>query len=147
MVGIRRVLVGVIIAVGLVGCATHARRANLEDDRTPAAAVGDEVGAMAGRWQGAVTETGAFYYQGTLPVDLTIAPDWTWTGTIGTAPAAGTATMRGSRLVLEGAADTVLGEDPVHFDLTGDDTRRWGQTLARFGGREARASVSLERTG
>jgi hypothetical protein len=86
-------------------------------------------------------------YQGTLPVDMTLRPDGTWSGTIGNAEARGTASMRGRRLVLGGTARSSTGHvDPLHLALTGDESRRWGATLGRFAGREERASVSLEKT-
>lgn len=104
--------------------------------------------SLAGRWQGALTETGAFYYSGYAPLDLVIEPDGTWTGTIGKAQARGTARMKGDRLVLTGSARGADGhEDPVHATLAGDDARRWGETLGRFGGRQERASIALKKVG
>jgi hypothetical protein len=109
--------------------------------------VSDQLRSLVGRWQGTLAETGAFYYQGTLPVDVTIRPDGTWSGTIGNAEATGTASMQGRRLVLSGTARSSTGhEAPVYLALTGDESRRWGATLGRFAGREERASVSLEKT-
>ena len=35
--------------------------------------------------------------------------------------------------------------DPVYLILSGDDARRWGETLGRFGGRQERASVGLKK--
>jgi hypothetical protein len=138
---------GVVLLVGsLVGCASHASRTAGDAD-SPSASVSDQLRSLAGRWQGVMAETGAFYYQGLLRLDLTVHPDGTWSGTIGNARAGGTASMRGNRLVLSGTARSSTGQqDPVYFALTGDDAQRWGETLGRFGGREERASVSLEKT-
>jgi hypothetical protein len=84
-------------------------------------------------------------YLGRIPLDLRIAEDGTWRGTIGPARAAGRAYARGDDVILEGTAIASGGkEDPVYFRLTGDDARRWGTTLATFPGREpAHAEVSL----
>jgi hypothetical protein len=82
-------------------------------------------------------------YQGTLPVDMILRPDGTWSGTIGNAEARGTASMRGRRRVLGGTARSSTGHvDPLHLALS----RRWGATLGRFAGREERASVPREKT-
>ena len=72
-----------------------------------------------------------------MPLDLTLNPAGTWTGTIGDAKAWGRAEgpaagARGHRALGDGH------EDPVCLSLIGDDTRRSGETLARFGGREER---------
>jgi hypothetical protein len=134
------------LALSLVGCAGHTSRTASDAD-SPSASVSDQLRSLVGRWQGTLAETGAFYYQGTLPVDVTLRPDGTWGGTIGNAKATGTASMQGRRLVLSGTARSSTGhEDPVYLALTGDESRRWGATLGRFAGREERASVSLEKT-
>jgi hypothetical protein len=81
-----------------------------------------------------------------VPLDVTLNADGTWTGTIGGAKASGTAQLKGRALVLTGTARSGTGhEDPVYLSLTGDGTRRWGETLARFGDRAERASVSLRK--
>jgi hypothetical protein len=100
---------------------------------------------VAGHWRGTLTETGGWYYLGRIPLDLRIAEDGTWKGTIGTARAAGRASVRGDDVILAGTAIAPGDkEDPVYFRLTGDDARRWGTTLATFPGREpAHAEVSL----
>ena len=93
-----------------------------------------------------MSETAGSLVSGSSPVDLTIAPDGTWRGTIARAPASGEARLRGRRLILDGtvAPPNALAR-PVHFDLTGDSTRRWGETVATFKGREDRASVARSR--
>jgi hypothetical protein len=50
--------------------------------------------------------------------------------------------------VLSGTAHPPTGpEEPVYLRLTGDDTRRWGQTRRDFTGGDTHASVSLRRAG
>jgi hypothetical protein len=84
--------------------------------------------------------------QGSGGMDLTIAPDGTWAGTIGPNQASGVARRPGTRLLLTGTLRRAGGhEDPVYMDLVGDDTRRWGETHAFFGDRETIAGASLRR--
>jgi hypothetical protein len=136
-----------VVALALVcaatGCARVSDRAATLD--APSASIPD-VSSVAGHWQGVVSETAGSLVTGSSPIDLTIAPDGTWRGTIAKAPATGRARLRGDRLVLEG---TAAGPDgparPVYLDLTGNDTRRWGETVATFGGRDDRATVALRR--
>ena len=142
-----RGLAGAVLTMLLAGCAGHAARSS-GDLGSPAASVGDEMRPLAGRWQGALTETGGFYYSGYAPLDLVIDPDGTWTGTIGKARAQGTARMKRDRLVLTGSARGADGhEDPVYATLAGDEARRWSETLGRFGGRQERASIALRKVG
>jgi len=136
-----------VVALALVcaanGCARVSDRAATLD--SPSAAIPD-LSAVAGHWQGVVSETAGSKVSGSSPIDVTIAPDGTWRGTIAKAPATGRARVRGDRLVLEGAAAPPDGPArPVYLDLTGDDTRRWGETVANFGGRDDRATVALKR--
>jgi hypothetical protein len=138
-------LAGAALIMMLAGCAGHAARSS-GDLGSPSASVGDEVRPFAGRWQGALTETGGFYYAGYAPLDLVLESDGTWTGTIGKARAQGTARMNGDRLVLRGSSRGADGhEDPVYATLAGDDARRWAETLGRFGGRQERASIALKK--
>ena len=87
------------------------------------------------------------YKQGSAAIDLTIAPDGTWTGTIGPDQASGVARWHGKRLLLTGTLQRAGGryEEPVYLDLVGDDTRRWSETHAFFGERESPASASLRK--
>jgi hypothetical protein len=135
-----------ITAISLVGCAgLRARTAG--SDTAPAASIPAEpITALAGHWQGVVSETAGWYYQGSKPVDIVLNGDGTWTGTIGKARASGMARMNGRRLVLSGTTWSPLGQpEAFHLSLTGDDSRRWAQTLTLFDEREAPASVSLHR--
>jgi hypothetical protein len=116
------------------------------DGASPSAAIPDRRESLSGRWRGTIDETAGWFHQGLTPVDLTIAPDGNWTGTIGKARAAGTAEGRGRHLILRGTARSAQDEDVVDLRLTGDDARRWGETVADFGGRLERASVSLKKT-
>jgi hypothetical protein len=113
----------------------------------PSAAIPDRLEPLSGHWQGTIDETAGWFHQGSMAVDLTIARDGTWTGTIGKTPAAGTAEVRGRHLILRGTARSAQEEDAVYLRLTGDDARRWGETVADFGGRPERASVALKKTG
>jgi hypothetical protein len=111
----------------------------------PSAAIAD-VSGLAGHWQGTLYETAGSLVSGSVPIELTIEPDGTWRGTIAKVPASGQAHLRGRRLVLDGtAADPSGPARPVYLDLAGDGTRRWGETVATFGGRDDRASVALKR--
>ena len=142
---VRGLLVGAL-ASALVACAGPASRT--AGDATSAAAASDQLRALAGRWQGGLSEIAGWYYQGYVPLDLTLGQDGTWTGTIGGARAAGTAELAGRLLVLRGTARSGEGqEEPVYLALIGDGTRRWGETVARFGTRQERANVSLRKTG
>jgi hypothetical protein len=116
------------------------------DGASPSAAVPDRLASLSGRWRGTIDETAGWFHQGSTPVDLTIAPDGTWTGTLGKARAAGRAEVRGRHLILRGTARSAQDEDVVYLRVTGDDARRWGETVADFGGRVERASVSLKKT-
>jgi hypothetical protein len=141
----RITLVVVVFAGLLAGCGSlSALRGG--DSTHLSASIGDKLEPLAGHWQGLFSATGGWYYQGTVPLDPTIKPDGTWTGTIGGAKASGTAKLKGRNLVLEGTARSATGhEHPVYLSLTGDEARRWGATMARFGEREEHASVSLRK--
>jgi len=140
-----KAMTGVVLALACAasGCARVSDRA--ETLNAPSASIPD-LSPVAGHWQGVVSETAGSLVSGSSPIDVTIAPDGTWRGTIAKAPATGRARVRGDRLVLEG---TVAAPDgpahPVYLDLRGDDTRRWGETVATFGGRDDRATVALRR--
>jgi hypothetical protein len=136
----------VTVALVVAGCA-GVQRLIAGDDVTPAASVGAGMETLAGHWQGSIWETGAHLYQGSTELDVRIADDGRWSGTVGKARAEGTArlTERG-RLVLSGTAHEAGGHAaPVYLSLTGDESRRWGGTAAVFAGREANAQVSLQR--
>ncbi|HXH81467.1 MAG TPA: hypothetical protein VNN07_00910 [Candidatus Tectomicrobia bacterium] len=86
-------------AVTLAGCGAATRTAG-SDEVMPAALV--EQQDVAGRWTGTITETGAGFVQGQLPLDIRIAEDGTWSGTIGAAQASGVVRGAGDDIVLEG---------------------------------------------
>jgi hypothetical protein len=135
------VLVALVLAAG--GCAGMARSSSTAD--APSASIADASG-LAGHWQGTVSETAGSLVSSSAPIDLTIAPDGTWRGSIAKAPASGQARLRGGRLLLEGTAAEPDGPArPVYFDLAGDRTRRWGEAVATFSGRDDRATVALRR--
>jgi hypothetical protein len=137
----RRLIITLALALAAGGCAGMSHTAGDQ----PSAAIPD-VSRLAGHWQGTVYETAGSLVTSSSPIDLTIAPDGTWHGTIAKAPASGRAHLRKGRLLLEGTAAEPDGPvRPVHFDLTGDGSRRWGETMATFGGRDGRASVALKR--
>jgi hypothetical protein len=134
----------IMLAVLAAGCATSTRFG--DDDVS--AAVTERVQSLAGHWQGVIGETAGFYTQGSTPLDLKITPDGTWSGTIGKARASGTARFKGRDLVLSGTAHPATGGDePVYLRLTGDETRRWGETRRDFSGGDTHANVSLRKTG
>ena len=136
----RNSMVTAVLAVVLAGCA-HASAGSAGVQPEPSASIAES--SLAGHWQGTAWETGAHLIQGAAPIDVRLADDGTWRGTIGKAQASGTVRTRGDRVVLDGVAVTPDGTQPVYFDLKGDDQRRWGETVTSFG----RASVTLTRTG
>jgi hypothetical protein len=138
-----RIALAIVVFAGtLAGCTSLS--ALRGDDSPLSASIGDRLEPLAGHWQGMFSETGGWYYQGTVPLDVTINLDGTWTGAIGGSNASGTAKLKGRNVVLEGTARSATGhEEPVYLSLTGDDARRWGAALARFGEWEEPASVSL----
>ena len=135
-----------LAAASLAGCAGHPVAGSSD---APAASVPSEGPALAGHWRGSLWENHAppIYKQGSAAIDLTIAPDGTWTGTIGPDQAFGTARGHGKRLMLTGMLKRDGGryEEPVYLDLVGDGTRRWAETHAFFGERESPASASLRK--
>jgi hypothetical protein len=142
---VRISIIVLALATVLAGCGGRTS-APIDETASPSAAIPDRLAPLSGHWQGRIDETAGWFHQGSLPVDLTIIPDGTWTGTIGKARASGTAEVRGRHLILRGTARSAQDEDAVYLRLTGDDARRWGETVADFGGRPERASVSLKRT-
>ena len=134
----------ILLAAALTGCGS-----SLVAREDLASALPDpRVQGLAGHWTGVIVETAGWYRQGRTPLDLSIAPDGTWHGTVGKAQASGIARMRGQQLVLSGTARSATGdEDPVFLRLKGDDATRWGETTADFPGGDTHASVSLRRAG
>jgi len=140
----RNPMLAVLLAIVLAGCAhASARSAGVQPE--PSASIAES--SLAGHWQGTAWETGAHLIQGAAPIDLRLAQDGTWRGTIGKASAAGTARMRKGRLELTGTARLPDGRhDPVSYVLGGDSTRRWGEAVASFYGRPTHAEISLQKT-
>jgi hypothetical protein len=138
-----KTIVLVALALAASGCAGMSHRASTAE--SPSASIADMSG-VAGHWQGVVSETAGSLVSGSSPIDLTIAPDGAWKGSIAKAPASGQARLHGGWLVLDGTSVAPGGPArPVHLTLTGDDTRRWGETVASFSGRDDRATVALRR--
>jgi hypothetical protein len=132
----------IVLAVGLGGCA--GLRRPVDDSASPSAAIPDRLDAVSGRWQGKMDETAGWFHQGSTPIDLTIASDGSWSGTLGKAKAVGVVEFKGRDMVLDGTARSPLGhEDAVNLRLTGDSGRRWGSTVTQFDGRSERAVASL----
>jgi len=140
----RNSMLAVLLAIVLAGCAhASARSAGVQPE--PSASIAES--SLAGHWQGTAWETGAHLIQGAAPIDLRLAQDGTWRGTIGKASAAGTARMRKGRLELTGTARLPDGRhDPVSYVLGGASTRRWGEAVASFYGRPTHAEISLQKT-
>ena len=139
------ILVGLLLTLTAAGCAGRLAR-TAGADIAPSASIASE--SLAGHWRGELYETGGSLVTGSKPLDLTIAEDGRWRGTIGKAPASGTARLQKGHLVLEGAAAAPnSAPQAVYYRLKGDDERRWGETTTIFTGRGARAAVSLERVG
>jgi hypothetical protein len=135
------VAVALAAIVGLGACSS-ARRA----DDSPSASIGPGVERLAGHWQGSLWEVAGHLYQGSSTLDIQLAENGTWRGRIGKDPASGTARLSGQRLVIEGTVGPADGpQRAVYVTLTGDDTRRWGEVEAVFGGREARAMLDMRR--
>jgi hypothetical protein len=141
----RNSIVAVAVAMAVAGCAQASpRRAELETQ--PSASI-PALPSVAGHWRGVAWETGAHLIQGNAPIDIRLAPDGTWRGTIGKGSASGTARMHNGRLVLTGVTRMPDGRhDFVSYSLSGHSTRRWGESVAIFSGRPTHADVSLEKT-
>ena len=90
----RNSMVTAVLAVVLAGCA-HASAGSAGVQPEPSASIAES--SLAGHWQGTAWETGAHLIQGAAPIDVRLADDGTWRGTIGKASAAGTARMRKGR--------------------------------------------------
>jgi hypothetical protein len=143
---VRISIIVLVLATTLSGCG-GLRTVGADGSALPSAAIPDRLERLGGHWQGTIDETAGWFHQGSMRVDLTLAPDGTWTGTIGKARAAGIATLKGRHLILTGTARSAREDDAVYLRLTGDDTRRWGETVTEFDGRPERASVALKKTG
>ena len=147
MVRIPFIVVSTALGASLAGCAGAVNTRPLD---ASSASPTSEVPAVAGHWQGSLWETHdpPIFKQGSAAMDLTIAPDGTWTGKIGPDPGSGIAQWHGKRLLLAGTIRRTGGrEEPVRLDLNGGDMQRWGETYAFFGDRESPASVSLHKVG
>src|SRR5262245_47055558 len=145
MVRIPFLIVSTALAASLAGCAGAVNTSSLD---APSASVTSEVPAVAGHWQGSLWEAHdpPIFKQGSAAMDVTIAPDGKWVGTIGPDQGSGVARWHGKRLLLTGTIRRAGGhEEPVYLDLAGDDSRRWGETHAFFGDRETPASASLHK--
>ena len=141
---VRNAIIAVALGLAAAGCAHAAAGSRVAAE--PSASIADTSG-LAGHWQGTVYETAGSLVTGSSPLDVTIAPDGTWRGSIGKAPASGQVRMRGSRVVLAGTASPSDGAaHPVYLDLRSSGARMWGETVATFSGRDDRASVALTRT-
>ena len=135
------VLVARVLAAG--GCAGMSRSAAAVDQ--PSASIPDTSG-LTGHWTGSIYETAGSLVSGSTPLDVTIAPDGTWRGTLGKAAAAGRVRSHGRHVVLEGTAAAPDGPArAVYLDLKSRGHDLWGQTVATFSGRDDRAAVALER--
>jgi hypothetical protein len=140
---VRNAILVTALGLAAAGCAHAFAGPPLTGE--PSASIADTSG-LTGHWQGTMYETAGSLVSGSSPVDLTIAPDGTWRGTIARAPATGTAERRGNRVVLNGTAAAPGGPArPVYLDLRTRGNDMWGETVATFGGRDGRASVSLDR--
>jgi hypothetical protein len=132
MARIAFVIVGAALLMTAGGCAGASL---LTEGDSPAASPGPGV---AGHWRGTVTEIGGWYFTATAPVDVRIAEDGRWSGTIGKDRASGRVHGQGKEVLLEG---TAVGRDghqqAVYYRLRGDNTLRWGSTLASFPSRDS----------
>ena len=143
----RNTIIAAVLSVTLAGCAT----AFVDDGAQPSAAIREALQPLAGHWQGTVWETGSVFYQGRAALDIRIGSDGRWTGTIGRDPASGVAGLQGRWLVLSGTVTGSGGHrQPVYYELTGDDHRRWGEIASPFAGgdgqgRVEHATVSLDK--
>ena len=140
----RNAILAVAVMLAVAGPAqAAARRAAL--DAQPGAPV-PALASLAGHWHGEAWETGAHLIQGRAPIDIHLADDGTWSGTIGKGSASGTARLRNGRLLLSGISRMADGRhDVVSYSLKGDSTRRWGEPVATFSGRPTHAEVSLRK--
>ena len=145
MVRIPLLMVSTALVASLAGCAGSMHDGRMD---APSASPTSTDPALVGHWQGSLWEshTPPIFKQGSAPMDLTIAPDGTWTGKIGPDPASGITRWRGQRLLLSGTIRRADGdEEPVYLDLAGNDAQRWGETHAFFGDRETPVSAALHK--
>ena len=134
MVRIPLLVSSAVLAASLTGCAGHV-------------AVTSEA-PLAGHWRGSVWESNnpPIVKQGAADIDIAIAPDATWRGTIGPNQASGIVRQHGGRVLLIGSVRDASGHaERVYFDLAGSGAHRWTETPFTFSGRESPATVSLHK--
>ena len=144
MVRIPFLVSSAVLAASLTGCAGHLAATHAE---AVSASPSSEV-PLTGHWRGSVWESNnpPIVKQGAANIDIAIAPDGTWQGTIGTGQASGIVRQHGSRVVLIGSVRDASGHaERVYFDLAGNNARRWSETPFTFSGRESPATVSLHK--
>jgi len=138
-----RIALAIVVFAGtLAGCTSLS--ALRGDDSLLSASIGDRLEPLAGHWQGMFSETGGWYYQGHGTARRDDQPGRDVDRSDRRLERLGYCEAEGRNVVLEGTARSATGhEEPVYLSLTGDDARRWGAALARFGEWEEPASVSL----
>ena len=140
---VRNAILVAALGLAAAGCAHAFAGSNVAGE--PSASIAD-TSRLTGHWQGTMYETAGSLVSGSSRVDLTIAPDGTWRGTIAKAPATGTVHVRGNRVLLNGTTAAPGGPArPVYLDLKTRNNDMWGETVATFEGRDDRAAVSLDR--
>jgi len=142
----RNAILAAALALAAAGCshATAGTSATVE----PSASIRENPG-IAGHWTGSIYEVGAYYLQGSTPLDVTIKDDGTWAGKVGKGEGSGVARLdRRGNLVLSGVATTPQGgRTPVNYILRGNSTERWNVVEGDFNGRPANAEMLLKKTG
>ena len=137
----RRTLVALVIVLAATGCTSAPRLAAVGDDAGSAAPGPDLVGV----WRGTAFAIPGSLYMTTIPVEIEIRPDGTWTWkSRGAAKATGTIARQGGHVILHaGPSKGTPGAaaDEIPLDLRGDHL--WG--LSRYFIPGAPSAIDLHR--
>ena len=139
-------LLGVLLILG--GCATGSRLAHVADHGEGAAAPGPD---LVGTWQGrAWVQAGSINLFSSVPVDLTINPDGTWSwSSKGQVQGRGTVVVRGDRVLLDETWARHGMTEPTNalaqlIELKRSGNELWGVTRAFMP--SAESAVQLKKT-
>ena len=139
----RPFVVILIVALSTVACASQQDRAGqgMQSDTAAAAVPVTDVSTLAGKWSGWYTGTSG----SSVPLEVTVNKDGTYTSRIGTAVGTGTLTVADGGTIL--ASGHLLGPQ-APFDRTASAmlTERNGRPVIKGEGRWDRGPYSFEMT-